>query len=69
MNGYVTAEEIAKRWNVSVRQVQILCKRGRIKGAQRFANAWAIPENTTKPTRTGVLKPGRKPKDQSSVTI
>jgi hypothetical protein len=25
--------------------------------------AWAIPENTPKPTRTGEYKPGRKPKE------
>ena len=63
MNGYVTADEMAKRWDVSVRQVQLLCKNGKIDGASRFANAWAIPENTPKPTRTGKLKPGRKPKE------
>jgi hypothetical protein len=54
---------MAKRWNVSVRQVQLLCQNGKIQGASRFANAWAIPEDTPKPTRTGALKPGRKPKE------
>jgi hypothetical protein len=63
MNGYVTVIEMAKRWNVSVRQVQLLCQNGKIEGASRFGSAWAIPENTPKPTRTSILKPGRKPKD------
>ena len=63
MNGYITVVEMAKRWNVSVRQVQLLCQNGRIAGASRFGSAWAIPENTPKPTRTGKLKPGRKPKE------
>ena len=63
MDGYVTVNEIAKRWNVSVRQVQLLCQNGKIEGASRFGNAWAIPENTPKPTRTGKYKPGRKPKE------
>jgi len=63
MDGYITVNEVAKRWNVSVRQVQLLCQGGKIKGASRFGNAWAIPENAPKPTRTGKLKPGRKPKE------
>ena len=61
MYGYVKAEEMANRWNVSTRQVQLLCQTGKIKGASKFGNAWAIPEHTPKPTRTGKLKPGRKP--------
>ena len=63
MNGYVKAEDMARCWNVSARQVQLLCQNGKIKGASKFGNAWAIPENTPKPTRTGNLKPGRKPKE------
>lgn len=62
MEGYVQAEEMAKRWNVSLRQVQFLCKNGRVDGAAKFGNTWAIPENARKPTRTGKLKTGRKPK-------
>ena len=62
MNGYVTAEVMAERWNVSSRQVQLLCQGGKIEGASKFGNAWAIPEHTLKPTRTGQFKPGRKPK-------
>jgi hypothetical protein len=42
--------------------VEILCKAGKIKGAEKFGLAWAIPENAVKPTRAGKLKPGRKPK-------
>ena len=62
MNGYIKAEIFAERWNISVRQVQALCKNGKIEGAIKFGAAWAIPENTVKPTRTGKFKPGRKPK-------
>ena len=62
MNGYVQAEEIAERWNVSIRQVQILCKAGKIDGAVKFDATWAIPEDAIKPTHTGKFKPGRKPK-------
>lgn len=62
MNGYAQAEEISKRWNVSIRQVQLLCKAGKIDGAVKFGTTWAIPEDAVKPTRTGRLKPGRKSK-------
>lgn len=62
MNGYVKAEAMAERWDVSVRQVQLLCQNGKIEGASKFGNVWAIPEGTPKPTRSGKFKPGRKPK-------
>lgn len=62
MIGYVQAEEVAKRWDISIRQIQYLCKNGRIDGAVKFGTTWAIPENAAKPTRTGKEKPGRKPK-------
>ena len=62
MNGYVKAEVLAERWNVSLRQVQVLCQSGKIEGAMKFGAAWAIPESAQKPTRTGKQKPGRKPK-------
>lgn len=62
MNGYIQAEEVAVKWGISSRQVQFLCKHGRIDGAIKFGTTWAIPANAEKPTRTGKLKPGRKPK-------
>jgi hypothetical protein len=63
LNGYVKAKVVAESWNVSVRQVEFLCKAGRIEGAVKFGNTWAIPEDAKKPTRTGEFKPGRKPKE------
>jgi len=67
MIGYIQAEEIAKRWDISMRHAQALCKHGRIEGAVKFGNTWAIPENAVKPTRTGKEKPGRKPKRRNEV--
>ena len=67
MVGYIQAEEAAKRWNVSIRQIQMLCKEGRIDGAEKFGNTWAVPADAPKPTRTAVNgKPGRKPKIASA---
>jgi hypothetical protein len=62
MNGYISAKEAAERWDITMRQVQKLCKEGRIEGVTTFSDSWAIPEDAPKPTRTGKLKPGRKPK-------
>ena len=55
MVGYIQAQEIAKRWAISMRQVQALCRHGRIEGAIKFGDTWAIPENAPKPTRTAVI--------------
>jgi hypothetical protein len=63
LNGYVKAEVFAEQWNVSVRQVEALCQSGRIDGAVKFGNTWAIPIETKKPTRTGERKPGRVPRE------
>ena len=64
MDGYVTAKEMAERWDVSVRQVQFWCSEGKIEGVKQFGKAWVIPESAPKPTRTIKIKPGRKPKDK-----
>jgi hypothetical protein len=67
MTGYISVKEAAERWNITVRQVQKLCASGRIDGIVQFANSWAIPKETKKPTRTGKLKPGPKPKQLNTV--
>jgi hypothetical protein len=66
MINYYEAEDVAKLWDISIRQVQYLCKHGRIDGAVKFGNAWAIPKNAKKPTRTGKFKPGRKTKSSET---
>lgn len=50
MNGYITAQEAAKKWGVTSRQVQILCKENRVPGASRMSRIWIIPEDAEKPT-------------------
>jgi len=67
MIGYLRAEAVAEKWEISLRQVQYLCKNGRIEGVIKFGTAWAIPENAIKPTRAGKLKPGRKTKKSEVV--
>lgn len=49
MNGYITVDEAAKKWDVTDRQVQMWCKENRIKGATKLSRIWIIPENAQKP--------------------
>ena len=55
---YLKIEEIAKKWDISVRRVQLLCADGKIEGAVRFGRAWMIPKNAKKPV-DGRTKVGR----------
>ncbi|MDD3138358.1 MAG: DNA-binding protein [Lachnospiraceae bacterium] len=50
IDGYVTVSEIAKRWGLKPRTVQIMCIEGKIEGVTKFGRSWAIPANTEKPT-------------------
>ena len=66
MNGYVTIQETAKKWGISERRVNVLCSEGRIEGAVKFGNTWAIPETAEKPDDARI-KSGKyiKVKDES----
>ena len=46
---YLTAKEIADKWDVTETWISILCKRGSIPGAIKVKKRWFIPENTEKP--------------------
>lgn len=46
---YVTASEIANKWDISQRRVQILCAQGRIPGVFKLGETWAIPKDAKKP--------------------
>lgn len=65
MNGYITVQEAAKKWGVTPRQVQILCKENRIAGATRMSRIWVIPENAEKPTN-GKRTQSRRKNDASA---
>lgn len=41
--------EIAEKWGIKERRINTLCLEGRIEGAVKFGNTWAIPENAEKP--------------------
>lgn len=46
---YMTAQEAAEKWNVSLRWVQRLCKEDRIDGAMNINRVWLIPKDAEKP--------------------
>lgn len=46
---YITVQEAAEKWGVSVRRVQYLCGHDRIKGAVRFGPVWKIPSTAVLP--------------------
>lgn len=46
---YLTTLEISKKWGISARRVQILCKEGRIEGAVYKYDRWLIPADAEKP--------------------
>lgn len=46
---FITAEEAAIKWNVSVRLVQRYCIQGRINGAKKSGKVWEIPSDAVKP--------------------
>ncbi|RKM55457.1 DNA-binding protein [Butyrivibrio sp. X503] len=49
IEGYLTIKDIAKKWKVTPRRVQILCSEGKIEGATRFGYEWAIPADAKRP--------------------
>ena len=45
----MTTSEAAELWGITTRRVQILCDRGKVKGAVRMGRTWIIPRGTLKP--------------------
>jgi predicted site-specific integrase-resolvase len=46
---YITAQQAADKWGVSLRSVQAYLTSGQIKGVKRFGRSWMIPESAEKP--------------------
>ena len=46
---YMTAQEAAEKWDISLRWVQRLCKENRIEGVMNINRVWLIPINAKKP--------------------
>ena len=48
---YISADEAARKWNISVRRVQQMCKSGEIPGAVKEGRSWVLPEDVQQPVR------------------
>ncbi len=62
----MTAQQAAEKWNTSVRNVQDLCKRGRIPGAEHWGSAWMIPDDAQRPI-DGRSKAGKAAKENPAL--
>ena len=62
---YISISEVSREWGVSTRRVQVLCAQGRIPGACRIGNIWAIPRNAQKPSDARV-RSGKYIKDKEN---
>ena len=47
--GYISAQQAAKKWNISDRRVRVLCREGKIPGAVKEGKAYKIPADAAKP--------------------
>ena len=46
---YMSCHEAAKKWGISERRVQILCRENRIPGVSKLGYMWLIPKDAEKP--------------------
>lgn len=61
---YISIKEIAKKWGLTQRRVQVLCSQDRIPGLIRIGSTWGIPEDAEKPQDLRI-KNGRYIKDKT----
>lgn len=50
IEGYTTVKDIAEKWNIKPRTVQIMCAEGKLPGAVKFGRDWAIPVDAKRPS-------------------
>lgn len=55
---YLSIKQTAEKWGISGRRVQRLCGAGRINGAIKIGNYWAVPSDAEKP-RDERIKSGK----------
>ncbi|MDY5122860.1 MAG: response regulator [Treponema sp.] len=46
---FISIKEVAEKWNISLRQVQMYCKDNRIPGAKKIGNSWVVPAAAQRP--------------------
>jgi hypothetical protein len=61
---FITTQQAADKWGVTLRNVQYYLKHNRVAGAVRFGHAWMIPKDAPKPA-DGRIHNRRQPKKQT----
>jgi len=62
MSSYINITEYAKKVNRSREIIKVLCREGRIVGAQKIGNQWMIPEDAPYPIPPNRRRPGSGPR-------
>ena len=47
---WITPQQAAEKWGITVRRVQALCANGQIDNIVKLGRVWLIPKNAPKPT-------------------
>ena len=55
---YLSISQVAEKWGLSTRRINVLCSEGRIFGATKIGSYWAIPADAEKPADARI-KSGR----------
>ena len=67
--GMISAKDAATNWGLTKRRVLVLCKEGRIPGAQMINNSmWLIPDDAEKPEDGRALRYKKERKDEVNIT-
>ena len=54
---FISSKDIATKWGISERRIQVYCQEGRIPGAKKQSGVWMIPDDAIHPMR---LSGGKK---------
>lgn len=72
IEGYISIKEIAIKWGLTPRRVQVLCSTGKIKGAKKLGREWIVPVDADRPldgrVTTGEYKNWRKKNEKNDET-
>ena len=62
---YLSISQVAEKWRLSTRRINVLCSEGRISGATKIGSYWAIPADAEKPADARI-KSGRYAKTKEN---
>ena len=52
---YATVRDMAEKWKLKPRTIQIMCAQGKINGVAKFGRNWAIPIDAKRPKDNRVV--------------